>query len=518
MNHEDELNSNEAYSKIIKGAGVITIAMFASRILGFVRDASIAMVLGAGFYSDAFFAAFRIPDLFRRFFSDGALSISFIPVFTEIMVKDGQDEAFRMARCAIGWIMLPSFVILALIGIVVIFKWHDFDLKVTLSLIMLPYVISLLLMAVFMGVLNSMGHFAAPAMAPIFFNLVMIFVVLVVSPCFDMPVLPMAFGVLAGGLLQAAIQVPFLLKRGFKIPGKLVFYNNATVRAFKTMLPAMLGMGAYQINLLFATFMASLLADGSISYLYYADRLVQFPLALFTVSLSTSLLPELTRLFKSKQRVDASELFIKGIRMAIFMTIPSMAGLIVLREPIAALLFHQGAFEICDVQRTGDVLLFLSLGIWAFSGTRLFLPLFYSLSNFRLPLKAAVASILLNIIVSFFLMKTMGISGLALSISIASILNCMLLFYGVTVIIFHFEWKEIIGTACRSLLLSAMMFILVQQISLFFCPPEIYSVKLSMFLGVFVSVIAGGIFYILGAYFCKMPELLMVLKIVKKQG
>jgi len=297
--------SHESDVKIMKSAGIIGMATLGSRILGFVRDASVAMILGAGLYSDAFFAAFRIPDLFRKFFSDGALSISFIPLFTDLMIRSGESDAFDMARSVLCWISFAGvFLLMLMSGGIYLLEYFSPEffhlspgvtLTLLLSKIMMPYVICVSLMAVLMGILNSMGHFAAPAMAPIMFNVVIIFVALAVSPHFEQPALPMAWGVMVGGIAQLALQIPFLLGKGFTFRGPFSLFNSTAVKSFKMMLPAMVGIAAYQINLFVCTCMASFLPEGSISYLYYADRLVQFPLALFTVSISTSLFPELAR-------------------------------------------------------------------------------------------------------------------------------------------------------------------------------------------------------------------------------
>lgn len=497
------------------------MAILGSRVLGFVRDAAMAMILGAGIYSDAFFAAFRIPDLFRKFFSDGALSISFIPIFTDLLTRKGKQDAFDMARSVLAWIAFFSlFLLMAVFGGIYLFSDFfvhapGFDLTLLLSQIMMPYVICVSLMAVFMGILNSMGHFSAPAIAPMLFNVVMILAALAVAPCFDQPAVTMAWAVMVGGVVQLGVQIPVILKKGFAFRGKIYWRHPATLKIFKMMVPAMVGLAAYQVNFFVCTCMASLLPTGSISYLYYADRLVQFPLALFTVSLSTSLFPELARQVASDNLVQASRVFVRGLRMVLFIIIPSMAGLTVLREPIAALLFHQGAFGIADVRATGNVLLFFCAGLWAFSGIRFFVPLFYTLSNVKIPLTGAVISMASNLILSVILMRSMGCSGLALSISIASMLNFMFLLKGVSTTLFRFSWKEIMGTACRSSFISAIMFLLVHQLAQYFCPPDAFSSKGTMALGVLLSVLTGGSVYAGLAHFMKFPEVSMILKILK---
>ncbi|MBF0201627.1 MAG: murein biosynthesis integral membrane protein MurJ, partial [Desulfamplus sp.] len=430
------------HKNMIKGAGIISVAALASRILGFIRDAALAGTLGAGLYSDAFFAAFRIPDLFRRFFADGALSISFIPVFTKEMLKRGKEEAFKMARSILVWLSLISLLLFFILYgenifsfLWTLFKYlHDLilylldfflcegrgggipswgggiaswdggipswgggippwgggipswgggilswwernswslagpGLTLELLLIMMPYVVFIAFMAVFMGILHSLGHFAAPATAPVLFNMVMILAALGAAALPSAQTAhAMAWAVTAGGGLQLLLLIPFIHKKGFSIKGEVEMCHAGVKRFFKMTGPAVAGMGSCQVNLLICTLLGSFLAQGSISHLYYADRLIQFPLALFAVSLSTSLFPELSKKIASSDIDEASFIFTRGLSMVLFISIPSMAGLIILRDPITALLFHQGAFGPGDVQATGHVLLFLSTGLWALS-------------------------------------------------------------------------------------------------------------------------------------------------------
>ncbi|MBF0234368.1 MAG: murein biosynthesis integral membrane protein MurJ [Desulfamplus sp.] len=506
---------DQSDKKMIKDAGIVGVLTVTSRILGFVRDAIVAMLLGAGFYSDAFLAALRIPDLFRKFFSDGALSISFIPVFTKLLMREGSEYAFDMARSALILISAGGVLfLLCFIAFTQIF-FAEPDLTITLSNIMMPYVISVCILSIFMGILNSMGHFAAPASAPIILNLTIIFFAVFFSPLSESPAVIMAWGVTTGGILQLAIQIPFIVRSGFKFCGKVILQHPDTILAFKMMLPAVIGIAPLQINMLVATFMASSMTSvffqGSVSYLYYADRLVQFPLGLFAFSVSTSIFPVLSRAVASHDLGRASSIFTRGVRMVLFIMIPSMAGLAVLREPIVALLFNHGAFDINDVNSTAMVLLFFCLGMWAFAGARLFVTLFYALSNVRTPLIGGLISISSNILLSFVLMDKMGVYGLALSISIAAILNFCFLIRSAAIIEFEFPWREISGTACRSFFFSAIMYVVVDRAAEYICP--VFSTdKYILLSGVVVCVMLGvSVFGGLGLLF-KVPELMFLKK------
>ncbi len=421
-----------------KRAGIIGISTLISRILGFLRDAVIAMAFGAGLYSDIFFLCFRIPNLLRKLFSEGVLSISFIPVYTECLTKHGEKKAFEMARSAFFIIsfFVSMFVIAGIISAPFFVKLilpqfksdsYQFALIVLLSRIMMPYILCVSLLALCMGILNSMGNFAAPAAAPVVLNIVIIFFALIISPGLKIPVAGLAIGVTAGGVLQLAMQIPFVLKTGFRFFKKTVFFHEKALKAGRKLIPAMVGASGFQINIFVSTIMASNLACGSISYLYYADRLVQFPLALFAVSGSIAVFPAFTEKAALGKLNELTEQFAGLIKLVFFITIPSMAGLIVLRKPIVSLLFQYGAFDLNAAEGTGRALFFLCAGLWAFAGTRLFANYFYALSDTATPFKAGLVSIGINIVLSFFLMQTMGYEGLALSISISAAINFFLL-------------------------------------------------------------------------------------------
>jgi len=292
--------------RVTKAAGVVGSATLLSRIFGFIRDVVIAWFFGAGLVSDAFFVAFRIPNLLRRLFAEGSLSAAFIPVFTEYLTKRGKDEAFRMARSAIRLLsvllvaitvagILLSPIVIRLIAPGFVTSPEKYSLTVFLTRIMFPYIFFIGLVALCMGILNALGHFAAPALAPVFLNISIIGSVFLIAPHMADPVAGIAIGVLIGGFLQLALQVPFLIKKGFYFWQKTNMYHSGLKKVGLLMVPTIFGSAVYQINILVGTLLASLLAHGSVSYLYYADRLVQFPLGIFAIAMATAVLPTLSR-------------------------------------------------------------------------------------------------------------------------------------------------------------------------------------------------------------------------------
>ena len=402
--------------RVAKAAGVVGSATFLSRIFGYIRDMVLAWFFGAGLYSDAFFVAFRIPNLLRRLFAEGSLSIAFIPVFTDYLKNQGKDDAFEMARSAIR-LLSVLLVIAAIIGVLLSpiiirviapgFAESPEKLSITIFLtrIMFPYIFFIGMVALSMGILNVLGHFAAPALAPVFLNISIICSVFLISPYMADPVTGIAIGVLIGGVLQLILQVPFLINKGFYFWQKAKIYHPGLKRIGLLMLPTIFGAAVYQINILVGTLLASLLPEGSVSYLYYADRLVQFPLGIFAIAAATAVLPSLSRQAAEKELPDFKNTFSYAMKLVFFITIPSMVGLIVLREPIVALLFKRGAFDTETTRLTAYALLYYAIGLWAFSGVRIVVSAFYALQDTRTPVRMAVISVVAKIILSVILMQ-----------------------------------------------------------------------------------------------------------------
>ncbi len=512
--------------KVTRAAGVVSAATFLSRILGFVRDLIIAGAFGAGFSSDAFFVAFRIPNLLRRLFAEGSLTIAFIPVFTQYLSRKGRTEAFLLARSAV-WLLL-----LILLGVTLLGLWlapwivygvapgfaqipAKFALTVKLTRIVFPYVVFICMVAVFMGILNTLGHFAAPALAPALLNIAMIGAVFFISPHMADPIAGLAIGVLIGGALQLGVQIPFLRSRGFCFTGETRLHHPGIQRIGGLMGPAVFGAAVYQINMLVGTLLASLLPEGSVSYLYYADRLVQFPLGIFAIAIATAVLPSLSRQAAAQDFKGLSQTFAHALNLVMFITIPSMAGLIALREPIVALLFQRGAFGPADARFTADALLFYSLGLWAFSAVRIVVSTFYALQDTKTPVWTAALSVLANLLFALIFMGPLKHGGLALAVSLASMINLILLIWSLRARLGPLGWKNIAQSACKSLLCSAIMGIAVWGLIRLILPPApTLSCRL---LGVAGAISCGLLLYIGLAFLFKSRELVTVLAVLGKR-
>lgn len=515
--------------RIVKAAGVIGSFTLLSRIMGYIRDMVMAYFFGSGFITDAFIAAFRLPNLLRRLFAEGSLVVSFVPVFTDYLKNKGEKEAFELAGSAVR-ILSIILTIVSILGVIFsaeILKliapgFNDPDkmaLAVSLAKIVFPYAFFICLVALSMGILNAMGHFAAPAFAPVLLNLSMItamFVGAYISDDSVFRIRALAFGVLAGGVLQLGFQLPYLVKKGFLFWKKTVFFHPGMKKIGKMMLPSVLGAGVYQINILAGTILASLLLEGSITWLYYADRIFQFPLGLFAISMGTAVLPSFSRQAAANDIEGMKDTFSYGLRLVFFITLPATAGLIVLREPIVAILFERGKFGSADVVMTANALFYYAAGLCAVSAVRIAAPVFYARQDAKTPVKIAVIAIIANILLSLWLMGPLKHCGLALATTLASFLNLILLFVTIRYQLGKIGGRTIMVSLLRSAFCAGVMGYCVHLLVLCLIPA--YG-KLS---GVFLTIelivcIGAGIFvYILMSFLMKSPEIKAAVKLLKR--
>ena len=424
--------------RITTAAGAISSGILVSRVLGFVRDMIIAKLFGASMSADAFFVAFRIPNMLRELFGEGALSASFIPVFTQTLNREGREEAWRVARItatllastlflvtvagfvlapAIVWVMAPGFHI----------NPQKLRLTVFLTRVTFPYIFFVGMAALLMGILNSLRRFIAPALAPVMLNLAMIFSALFLSPCVKPPVLSLAIGVVLGGIGQILIQVPAVRREGARFYPVFELYDPAVRKIGRLMVPGIIGLAITQANFFIGTFLASFLKEGSVSFLYYSFRLVQLPIGLVGVALGTAILPFLSSSAAAGSYQELKRITSLAIRLGFFLTLPFTVGLIIFREPVVAILFERGEFNALMTKEVAGTLLFLSLGISFYVADRIVVPAFYSLQDTRTPVVISAIAVGCDIFFSLLLMGPLQVRGLALSTSIASLAHFSLL-------------------------------------------------------------------------------------------
>ena len=434
----DSIRSRTEREEVSQAAGTVGFFTLLSRIFGLVRDMVLARFFGSGVAADAFFMAFTIPNLLRRLFAEGSLTIAFIPVFTEYLRQKTKEDAFHLARVVLTMLSIVLAVVTVL-G-VLLSPWivrilafgfggagERYELTVLLTRITFPYIFLISLVALFMGILNSLRHFSAPAAAPIFLNVGIIASTFWISPHFSEPIVGVALGVLIGGILQVALQIPWVLKQGISLFPTWAPHHPAIKRIGLLMLPAILGSATYQFNVLISRFLASFLPQGSISWLYYADRLVQFPLGVFAIAISTAVLPSLSKQVAEKDLGEFIQTLNHALRLVFFIIIPSLVGLIIMRKLLIQILFERGAFDNFSTEMTAEALLFYSVGLWAFSGIRVIVSAFYAFQDTKTPVKMSVVNLIANLAFSLFLMRYLKHGGLALALSLASALQFALL-------------------------------------------------------------------------------------------
>jgi putative peptidoglycan lipid II flippase len=511
-------------SRVVKAAGIVGAATLGSRILGFVRDAVFAWYFGAGLSSDAFIAAFRIPNLLRRLLAEGTLSSAFIPVFTEQIVKHSRTEAFQMARSAFRFLGV-ALIAAAICGVLASpwivrliapgFTAEKLSLTVNLTRIMFPYIFFIGLVALCMGILNALGHFAAPAFAPVLLNLSIIGSIFFISPYLKIPIIGVAIGVLIGGAMQLAIQLPVLVKMGVHFWEKAEAIHPGLKQVGTLIPPVIIGGAVYQVNILIGTLLGSLLVQGSVTYLYFADRLVQFPLGVFATAAATAVLPSLSRQAAAGDLANLRDTCEQTLKLVFFITIPATVGLMILREPIVALLFQRGEFDSSATRLTAQAVLYYSTGLWAFAAVRIVAAAFFALQDTRTPVKMAGISIFTNIVLGIVLMKPLAHGGIALATSLASILNLGLLLGALRSKLGFLAWKSIAQSVCRSLLCSLAMGIGVWRLALVMLPNNNGSLT-ALLGGIFGSIVIGFLIYGVGSFVLRSPELNSVFAEVRK--
>jgi putative peptidoglycan lipid II flippase len=427
--------------QIASAASVVSLATLVSRVLGFVRDMAIAWLFGTGMMADAFFLAFRIPSTLRELLGEGALSAAFIPTFTRTMTRQGREAAWSMVSVVMGTLIVVLAAV-ALLGVVFapemvrLLDWKGgfaavpgkVPLTIQLLRVMFPYIFLVGLAALFMAILNSLGHFLTPALSPTILNIAMIGAALLIAPHVSNPALPLGVAVVVGGVGQLLIQVPAALARGWRPKLRVAPLDPRVREIASLMAPGVLGLSITQINVLVGLSLASSLAQGSVSALTYALRLVQFPIGVVGVAIATGALPIMAASFARKAVGEMKGALQGSLRLAIFLTLPAMVGLIVFRLPIVHVIFERGAFSRPGTLLTEEVLLAYALGLMFYISNRIVTPAFYAMQDTWTPVKMGMVTVGVNIAASLIFMGPLGAAGLALAQAVSSATNFALLF------------------------------------------------------------------------------------------
>jgi putative peptidoglycan lipid II flippase len=494
---------------LIKSTGVISLATALSRVLGFVRDIVIANYFGTAIYAQAFVVAFRIPNLMRDLVGEGAANAAFVPVLTEELTKKGKGDFFKLAQVilnllfwtllvmtAIGMFASPLIVRLMAPGFLA--DQAKFDVTVQLTRMLFPFLVLVGLWAYAMGVLNTLGHFAAPAFGSCLLNISMI----LCAMWFGENVFGLSAGVLAGGTLQLFMQFPPLYAHGWKMRLTGDFSHPKARKVGALLLPRALGACVYQINVFISTILASLssiVGDGAVAALYYANRIWQLPLAIFGIALAQAILPAMSRHVALNDHGKLKDMLSFSLNILFFILIPSTVGLIMLGEPITKVLLQRGLFTAYSTQITASALVFYSLGLVACGGIKILVSAFYSMHDTMTPLKCAGWSLAANILFNIALMYPLKVGGLALATSASAVVNFVMLYIMLRKKIGDFGSKGIADSFLRVMVSSLVMAAALKMLALRF------SVTTAVNLG--LAIITGLAVFLLSSYLLNVKEM-----------
>ena len=425
---------------LLKALATVSSMTLVSRILGFVRDTVIARAFGAGLATDAFFVAFRIPNLLRRLFAEGAFAQAFVPILAEYKNRRGEADTRLLVDHVAGLLALALFIV-TLIGVVaapaIVYvsapgfsaNPQKFALTIDLLRVTFPYILFISLVSLAGGILNTHSRFSVPALTPALLNLSFIGFALWAAPYFEPPVKALAWAVFCGGALQLAFQAPFLLRLKLLPRFRLDLRDEGVWRVVRQMGPAVFGVSISQVSLLINTIFASFLASGSVSWLYYADRLMEFPTGLLGVALGTILLPSLAKHYADQSPNEYAKLLDWGLRLTLMLALPAAAALALLAVPLITTLFHYGEFSVHDVLMTRNALIAYSVGLLGLILVKVLAPGFYARQNIKTPVKIALIALVATQAMNLALIWPLQHAGLALAIGLGACLNAGLLYY-----------------------------------------------------------------------------------------
>ncbi|MFH0913522.1 MAG: murein biosynthesis integral membrane protein MurJ [Candidatus Omnitrophota bacterium] len=510
---------------IARSAGVIGFATLCSRLLGFIRDIVIARLFGVYVYAQAFIVAFKIPNLFRDLVGEGAANAAFVPVFSEYAVKRSKEEFWELANVTLN-LLLVIVTAITLLGIIFspllvrliapgfISDPRKLEITITLNRIIFPYILLISLAAYAMGVLNSLKHFSVPAFAPCLLNISII----VFALLFGEGIKGLAFGVLTGGILQLAIQIPVLYKKGFRLNLFRRFQHPAAKTMGKLMLPRIFSSAIYQLNnfvdSIFGS-LASIVGEGGVAALYFAYRLILFPVGIFSNAISQAILPTLSIQAIEDNNSQLKRTLSFGLRAVFFMLLPASVGFMVLAQNIIRVLFEHGRFDFYSSYMTADALFFYSIGLFAYGSTKILQSCFFALKDTLTPAKVSFFSLVINIILNFILMRPLRLGGLALATSISGILTFLILFLLLKKKLRGLDIETLALSFVRILLASICMGAVCALVSRNLVLGYGFLPKL---LNLVLTITAGIISYIIFCFILRVGEIQELWRWVSKKG
>ena len=505
--------------KITRNTTVVSLGIATSRIFGLLRDILIGSFFSAGL-RDIFFLVLTIPNFSRRLFGEGALSQAFIPMFSHTYKNEGKTKGWQMTSSTINIVFL-ILLLLSILGMMFSpliikliapgFPESSRALAIYSLRIIFPFMIFICLQAIFMGMLNSLGHFWTPSFASTLFNVAIIAFILFFGRYSNeahTPLLSLSLGVLLGSFLQMGVQIPPLLRRGYRHSFKIQWKSPAIRKTFQLMGPALLGVGVMQINLIVDRFLASYLPAGGISSLWYSNRLIQLPLALFGISIATATFPALASQSAKNKLKEMKKTLFSSLNLTMFATIPATIALIFLGKPLINLLFQRREFTSQDTQATYSALLFYALGLLAFAGIKVVVGAFHSLKDTKTPVKVGMVAVAINIVADLLLLRPLAGGGLALATSLASFFNFFMLFFLLRRPLGAFKLKQLLLPGGKMLVASLIMGVfLALGVNLF------YKEGLALIQKILVVISIGGggtVIYFGVAHLLGIPEMKLI--------
>lgn len=514
---------SKSAESLTKGVGSFSIATLASRVLGLIREVVFAYLFGAGKATDAFFVAFRIPNLLRDLFAEGGLSAAFVPIFTGYLSRKDKSEAFRLAY------ILTNLLLIVVGGVVIIGIFaapyivniiaYGFGgvpgkmaLTVTMTRFLFPFLLFISLAALAMGILNSLKHFFTPAIAPAGFNLSIIVAGFVIAPLMPKigldPIIGWALGAVIGGLLQLGIQIPLLLKEGLRYRPILNLKHPGLRDISSLYFPATLGLMAFKVNVAVNTLLASLLEERTVSYLSYSHRIMNFPLGIFGIAVATVALPSLSGAAVSNNIAELKNTLTRGLRLSLFLIIPSSIFLIFLSKPVVAFVYQRGEFTGFHTAGTSQALTLYSIGLFALACVRLLAYSFYSLKDARTPMIIGFLAVAVNIVLNRSLMYHIGFRVFPMAASSAAVLNMILLWWALRRRIGKLEGRELVIFSIK---------VLIAALAMGVCAAAIFS-QFPSTQGFLASIVLGAAMFFMISRLWGLHETEIVQSLLLKPG
>ncbi len=520
MPDQESLPAQESKARLARSAGTVSGLTLVSRMTGLARDMVFANLFGAGAAADAFNIAFTIPNVFRRFVAEGAMSVAFVPVFTEYHTTRSRNETLELFNITFSWFSLILSIIcgLAIAASPLLvklfapgFSADKFELAVYLNRLMFPYLFFVAMTSLLVAILNTHRHFAAPAAAPILLNLAIVGSALTLSEQLDPPITAMAVGVLAGGVLELALLWPFVRAFGVRLKFRFKRGHPVVKRMLLLLGPAAFGMAVYQVNILVSRALASLLPEGSVTYIYYSDRFMELPLGVFAVAIATVALPDLSKHAAKGDHERLTDTLQFALRLTFLVCIPAMIWLAVCRVPLISTLLQRGLFEHDDTMATAQVFLAASAGIWAVAGIRNLVPAFYAMKDTKTPVLIAFVAFILNAALGATLMWPMGAAGLTTANSASSILNFFLLFLFLRRKVGPLGGRQLLASIWRVTLASALAGMAVWPFGEMGLWAEDGQLLLKVGFLALAGIVGGSIF-VLSAWLLQVEELRVLIR------